>query len=251
MTQASDKSLDGKVAIVTGSSRGIGKAIAKGFAAAGAKVVVSGRTSTGSVDGLTIDRTVQEIVNAGGQAIAIACDVSSESDINELVAKTLRTWGRIDILVNNAALKGGGGIMDTDTRRWADMMRTNIDGVFLCTRAVVPAMEQQGGGSVIIISSGAANSTNGDNVGYGVSKAAADRFTVKAAAELHARNIAVNAYNPGGTLVETSRPNMRAEGGKTAEEKNIIPGCLHLAQQRANGITGKILNDADYGTLWP
>ena len=118
MAEAELGALAGQVAIVTGSSRGIGKAIAKGFALAGAKVVVVGRTSGGAAAALTIEATAEEIRAAGGESLALACDVTNESEVQQLVLRTVRAWGRVDILVNNAGLKGTGSLFEVSTRRW-------------------------------------------------------------------------------------------------------------------------------------
>ena len=121
--------LEGKVAIVTGSSSGIGKAIALRFGEEGAKVVVAARRLA------LCDQTVGQIEKSGGEAFAQQTDVSQEEQVNLLLAETISRYGRVDILVNNAGIFGGGRIADTDTKTFDEVMATNLRGTFLCCRA--------------------------------------------------------------------------------------------------------------------
>ena len=242
--------LRGKVAIVTGSSRGIGKAIALGFAKEGARVVVCGR-STGDGE-LTIDATVRAIEALGGEAIAVPCDVTVEADVDALVAATIDRWGRIDVLVNNAGAKWGRGLDETSFANWRELFATNVDGVFLCSVGALPHMRHQGAGSIITISSMRSQSDDVGAIGYAASKAAADRFMIKLAAEIRDDGIAANVLYPGSTATENSMARADAVPGRpTAEEKNIIPACVHLATQTGLGITGRLLDQADFEVTWP
>ena len=242
--------LQGKVAIVTGSSRGIGKAIAIGFAREGARVVACGRSTGGGP--LTIESTVSEIVEAGGDAISVPCDVTIEADVERLVGLALERWGRIDVLINNAGLKGGGSLDETSFATWQAMFRTNVDGVYLCSMAVLPPMRAQRAGSIVTISSGRAQSEDAGATAYAASKAAADRFTIKLAAETKGQGIAVNVLYPGSTATEQSIAGGNDPPGRQrTEEKKIIPACLYLATQTDEGITGRVLDQAGFGTSWP
>jgi NAD(P)-dependent dehydrogenase (short-subunit alcohol dehydrogenase family) len=154
--------LKDKIAIVTGSSRGIGKAIAKAYAREGATVIVAARTEQagGRLPG-TINQTVEEIAAFGGRAIPIRTDIGDEASIEAMVKQTLEIFGRIDVLFNNAGILFSSLIGDTTLKRWELVMKVNVTGTFLCSRAVLPTMTAQRSGSIINMSSVAAASTWG------------------------------------------------------------------------------------------
>ena len=245
------KALSGMVAIVTGGSRGIGRAIAIGFAREGASVVVAGRSTDPAAAALTTDGTAREITEAGGEAIAVRCDVTQEADALRLAAETVQKWERIDVLVNNAGILWAFGLLETSAAKWTEIMRTNVDGVFFCSRAVAPQMMAQGGGAIINISSGRSQSEDARSVAYAASKAAVHRLSVKFAAEMQPHNVAVNALDPGATLVERASTGNDRSGWKRPEEKQIVPACIFLAQQRGNGLTGKGVSESEYQVSWP
>ena len=139
--------LTGKVAIVTGSSSGIGKAIALKFGAEGAKVVAAGRRMA------LCQRTVDEIAKRGGEAWAVQTDVADERQVDALIDQTVRRYGRLDILVNNAGIGGGGRLADTTTEAFDAVMNVNLRGTFFCCRAGFKQMQQQDGGCIINMSS--------------------------------------------------------------------------------------------------
>ena len=173
--------LKGKVAIVTGASRGIGKAIAIGFAKEGADVVVAARTELENekLSG-TIHKTVEEIKVFGRRALPIRCDVTDENSVNEMVKKTIAEFGRIDILVNNAGVAFYYPVVETPLRRWEIVLRVNLTGAFLCSKAVLSKMTEQRSGSIINISSLVANEWDGGTVctglAYAGGKAGLDAF---------------------------------------------------------------------------
>ena len=137
-----------RVAIVTGGGRGIGKAIAEGFAREGARVVVTARTADEIAD------VAHEIVIAGGEAIGVVCDVSDEANVQQMVGEAISQWGRIDVLVNNAATNLPNiDLVDMETDAWRRVVDVNLTGPFLCARAVLPTMIEQGSGSIVNISS--------------------------------------------------------------------------------------------------
>ena len=191
--------LKDKVAIITGSSRGLGKILALAFAGEGARVVVTARTEVES-DKLsgTIYKTAEEIQAAGGFALPIKCDVSSEESINEMVKRTLNELGRIDILINNSGIAVTQSTMDITLKRWELALRVNLTGAFLCSKAVLPGMIERKSGSIINITSVASIRRTPEFTGiiYGVSKAGLDRFTTSLASEVGKYNIAVNALRP-------------------------------------------------------
>jgi NAD(P)-dependent dehydrogenase (short-subunit alcohol dehydrogenase family) len=246
------RDLSGKVAIITGSGRGIGRALALGFAGAGARVIVSGRVSDPHARPHSIEAVSNEITAAGGHALAIRCDVTSEADVGELVGRTLEYWGRIDILVNNAAVLWRTGLLETSAAKWNEIVRTNLDGVYYCTMAVLPSMMGQRWGSIVNISSGHAYSDNDRATAYAATKSALNRLTIKLAAELRPHNVAVNALDPGGTLTERileQVPKEQRADWLPPEQKKIVPACLFLAGQ--NDLTGNVLREADFGITWP
>jgi len=195
--------LTDSVAIVTGGSRGIGKAIAIALAREGARVVVAARTRMDlpSIAG-TIETTADEIRKHGGSALAIKTDVIKEQSVALMVEKTLQEWGRIDILVNNAATNIPALFSAMPQKNWDRVMEVNLRGTVLCTKAVLPAMMAQGRGHIINISSVVTQHLHHDpftGIAYDVSKAAMNRLTLGLAEELKQYGIAVNALLPDNT----------------------------------------------------
>lgn len=240
--------LKGKVAIITGASRGLGRDFALDFVKEGAGVVVAARTETeGKLPG-TIFKTADEIRALGGRALPIRCDVTSEESVNEMVQKGLKEFGRIDILVNNAGVAWWPPITETPLKRFELVLRVNLIGAFLCVKAVLPTMIKQRSGSIINISSYAANKRvrGFSGISYGVSKAALERFTWGLAAELGQYNIAVNAIKPlkvigtEGILAQT-RPDADKSDWQTSEL--MVKACTLLAAQDATGVTGIVASD--------
>ena len=176
--------LQGKVAIVTGASRGIGRALAAGLAQAGAAVVCAARTEVERPDGLpgTIHSTADAIRVAGGTALPLRCDIGVANDIENLVKTSLQELGRIDVLVNNAMTPTRGLFLESRVEQWDESMRINVRSLFLTSQAVLPSMAKQGAGSIINISSGAAVViTQGSLFGIAYLATARDRSTQRLA----------------------------------------------------------------------
>ncbi len=247
--------LDGKVVAVTGANRGIGKAIAKGAAAAGASVAVMGRTTGGDVEGeLTIERTVREIADAGCTAVAIRCDVTDHASVDAAVATTNAQLGPVDVLVNNAGVLSRATLLETSPELWDAILRTNLDGVFFATMAVLPGMIERKRGAIVNISSSRGYSDDPQSAAYGASKAGLDRLTIKLAAELKDMGVSVNSLQPGLTMTEVMaqrNPDLMATSPKWAEDKNIIPAIVWLAAQEGNALSGRVLDEKDFGQAWP
>ncbi|MGA3084758.1 MAG: SDR family oxidoreductase [Thermodesulfobacteriota bacterium] len=244
--------LNGKVAIVTGTSRGIGKAVAVEFAKQGANVAIASRTVEPLKSGLpgTILDTANEIKAVGGKALAIKTNVMVEDEVQAMVQKVLNEWGRIDILVNNAAVAAPGPFIEKTTRHWNLVIGVNLLGTFLCTKAVVPTMIKQKSGSIINTSSGAADSRvyGVTGLAYGTAKAAIEHFTCSLAAELGAYNIAVNCYKPAqGVATEGYVFNLPPDYDKSRliGPEKMVKAAVFLAQQDAKGITGCVARDQE------
>ena len=252
-----ETSLQEKVAIVTGASRGIGKAMALALAGAGATVVVAARTAEPRA-GLpgTIHDTVSEIENAGGRALAVACNVREEESIREMVNTTLDEFGAVDVLVNNAGIGGYTPFLQMTLREWDLNMAINLRAPFIASQSCVPIMIEQGGGSIINVSSHAAtnifSSTLGEDheagialVGqaYGSAKAGLERFTWGLAAELGPHNIAVNALKPLRPVAtegfRVQRPD--ADFSTWATPEDMAKATVYLAGQDSRGLTGAIV----------
>jgi len=198
--------LNGKVAIITGASRGIGKAIAIELAKQGASVVVTARTQRQfkNIKG-TIHQTVEEIKSFGGNAVSVRTKVTDAEMVEKMVQQTLENFNHIDILVNNAATNHPALFKDIKQNTWDTIMDTNLRGLVLCTRAVLPQMIKQKQGHIINISSVVAGKTGHKpftGLAYDVSKAAVNRLTLGLSGELKEHHIAVNALMPDNTDTE-------------------------------------------------
>jgi 3-oxoacyl-[acyl-carrier protein] reductase len=184
--------LHNKVAIVTGASRGIGRAIAIALADAGANVVVNYASSSAAAE-----QVVAEITRASGSAIALQADVSKADQVESLLNATLEKWNSVDILVNNAGITRDTLLLRMKPEDWQAVIDTNLTGVFLCTRAVSKVMLKQRAGRIINISSVAGQMGNPGQANYSAAKAGVIGFTKTVAKELAPRGITVNAVAPG------------------------------------------------------
>lgn len=247
--------LNDKVAIVTGAGRGIGAGIAVAFGREGALVVVNGRTVADA------QGTVDEILSAGGRAMPFAADVTNKAAVTAMIAETVRQFGRVDIMVNNAGIEGPPCLAkDLFEDQWDRVLGVNLKGVFLCCQAVIPPMMAQGKGKIVNIASTAAiRMTFFGGVDYTVSKHGVAGLTHHLAWELADHHINVNAICPGGV----STPLM--EKGTTQEYrdqviKRLVPlgrfctpdeigqSAIFLASDRSDMITGQLLS-VDGGLL--
>lgn len=244
--------LKDKVAIVTGASRGIGKAVALGLAGQGTRVVVAARSEIEKNANLpgTISETVAEIETAGGEALAVRCDVTDESSIQNMVDRTIEVFGGVDILVNNAGVAFYYPVVETPISRWDLVIKVNLHGTFLCSKAVLPSMMQKKSGSIINISSLAADErdegTVPTGVAYAVAKAAVDRFTYGLATEVGGHNIAVNCVKPKEPVDTEGMRFWLSENEKReawVSPEKMVKCVLFLAAQDAKGVTGTVATD--------
>jgi NAD(P)-dependent dehydrogenase (short-subunit alcohol dehydrogenase family) len=248
-----------RVAIVTGASRGIGKGLALGLAARGAAVVCAARSLHASAQGLpgTVDATVAEIESAGGTALAVQCDIGVENDIRALVQETIDTYGRVDVLVNNAMAETRALFVDSTVEEWDLSMRVNVRSLYLLCKEVVPHMRAQGGGSIINISSGGAGHESQPFMPpgfliYSTAKAAMERFSTALAAELRDDGITVHALRPGAVKTEISTQSLGEDHDWTGwtTPDAVVPAVSFLADQIATGFTGRVLESTQYGKTW-
>ena len=246
--------------MVTGASRGIGKGLALGLARAGAAVVVAARSTEQAPGGLpgTIQATAAEIEAAGGQALAVRCDVSCPRDVEALVAATLERFSRLDVLVNNAMSPARGAFEEVSLSMWDEAMSTNVTSLFTTTREVLEPMRTAGGGSIINISSGAADHRSTPFLPpgfclYAVAKAALERFSTVLAPELGRFGIAINALRPGAVKTELAVRELGEDHDWAgwSEPEAVVPSVVWLARQRGNGFSGRVVDSTQFGVSWP
>jgi len=246
-------SVEGKVTIVTGASRGIGKALARGFAEAGARVALVARTVP------QLEATAQEIKARGGKAIVVPTDVTQQDQVNAMVERTLQEWGRIDVLLNVAG--GAGDIyvlptLEMSQEYYEELHLRNLKSVFLCNQAVARVMVEQGKGSIVNISSISGISPVPLEAVVGAFKAGVNQMTRAMAADLGPHNVRVNAIAPGLTLTERVKTKLGAEFieqfsqgvplRRPAQPEDHLGPAIFLASDASAYITGVIMT-ADGG----
>jgi 3-oxoacyl-[acyl-carrier protein] reductase len=243
--------LSGKVAIITGSARGIGKEIALRLAEAGATVVVS--------DVADAEPAAEEIRKMGHQSLAVAADVTSAPDVAGMVEKATGEYGRVDILVNNAGIARDQLLMRMSDEDWETVLNVNLKSVFLCTRAVLRQMVKQRWGRIVSISSIVGIVGNPGQANYSSSKAGIIGFTKTIAREVGSRGITVNAIAPGfivskmtEQLSEEQKSEMlkRIPLGFLGTPRDVAEAVAFLSSEEARYITGQVLGvDGGLGGL--
>ena len=238
--------LENKGAVVTGGSRGIGRAVAEALAAEGATVAVIYAGNTKAAED-----TVRAIEEAGGKAFAVQCDVADEAAVTDMVKMVHEKLGTIDVFVNNAGITRDGLLMRMKREDWDAVLSTNLTGVYNCTKAVTKIMMKQRSGSIINMTSVVGETGNAGQANYAAAKAGVIGFTKSVAKELASRNIRVNAVAPG--CIETDMTAVLSDAvneemiksiplGRTAAPEEVAQAVVFLASQKAGYINGQTLN---------
>ncbi len=241
-TVAPANRLDGKVAIVTGGTRGIGLAVARAYVREGARVVIASRTSSELKDAL------QSLKGLGGDVTATRVDLNSWDGCQALYTATIRAYGKIDILVNNAGILGPRTeIVNYPNHEWSRVMRTNLDAVFWMCKAALGSMIPGNGGSIINVSSGVARTGRGRWGAYAVSKAAVENLTQVIADEVKQYGVRANTVNPGPTRTMMREEAYPGEDPATLPQPaDVVNPFIYLAADVSKGLTGASLESRDW-----
>lgn len=237
--------LDGRHALVTGASRGIGRAVALAFAAEGASVALNFAGNVAAAEAVRA-----EIESAGGKAILVPADVSDENAVEDMVKTVTEAFESIDILVNNAGITRDGLLLRMKEEDWDAVLNTNLKGIFLCTKAVSKFMMKKRYGRIVNMASVVGVTGNASQANYAAAKAGVIGFTKAMAKELASRGITVNAIAPGfirsdmtDVLPDKVKEAMLAEIplGRAGEPADVAKAALFLASDQAAYITGQVL----------
>jgi 2-deoxy-D-gluconate 3-dehydrogenase len=260
-SKTAETDLTGTVAIVTGAGRGLGRAVAHGLAAAGARVTLFSRTAD------ELEAAASEIRNAGGEALVMPGDIAGGSHVARMVSETVAAFGGVDTLVNNAGVIGPARFLeDADPESWSSTLAVNLTGPYHACREAIPHMIQRGGGSIINVTSGLARMPFPHFCAYGASKAGVNQLTRSLSDEYRAAGIRVNAVDPGvmdtpmqAEIREAGRETLRPEvhgqflrfkeNGALADPDDLVPLFRFLAAPAGRHVTGRILSAGDLDGL--
>src|SRR5262245_16501688 len=248
------KRLEQRIAIVTGAGQGIGRAIARGLAREGASIVIA------DVNEASANTVKKEIEAAGGSALAIHSDVSTENSVAAMVEKTLEAFRRVDILVNNAGIFPTSSVEEMSEADWDRVIGTNLIGAFLCARAVVPTFLKRGSGRIISLTSGRAFQGAKNGAHYAASKAGIIGFSKSLALELAPHWITVNVICPG--ITDTAQPRghqteeqmfaqaQRIPLGRIGQPEDLVGPAIFLASDAAAFVTGQTMLVNGGSIMW-
>jgi 3-oxoacyl-[acyl-carrier protein] reductase len=221
--------IENRVVLITGAGSGLGEVTAITFGENGAIVVLCGRFKA------NIEKVSETIIGAGGRALAIQADVSSEADVNRMIETIHQTYGRLDVVINNAGVFEPGQVIDTSLESWNNQISTNLTGVFLVTKASLPLMRAQQYGRIINITSSLAQNGAGGFAAYSASKAGMESLTRTTADEEESYDILANIYSPG-----SLKTGMHATG---KDPLTAVPELMKLASLPKHGMTGKLVEN--------
>ncbi|ERT59627.1 3-oxoacyl-[acyl-carrier-protein] reductase [Megasphaera vaginalis (ex Srinivasan et al. 2021)] len=238
--------LTGKTAVITGGSRGIGRAIAVALAREGANVAVIYAGNTAAAE-----ETVRLIEAAGTRAVALQCDVAQEEAVAAMVKAVMEAFGTIDILVNNAGITRDGLLMRMKQADWQAVINTNLNGMFYCAKEVTKIMMKKRSGAIVNLSSVVGLTGNAGQANYAAAKAGVIGFTKSLAKELASRNIRANVIAPGfidtdmtAVLSDAAKDDLKRSIplGRAARPEEVAEAVLFLVSEKASYITGQVLN---------
>jgi 2-deoxy-D-gluconate 3-dehydrogenase len=250
-----DFTLTGRIAVVTGAGRGIGRALALGLAGAGAAIVVAEQNEERAA------ATTTTIATAGGTAVAAPCDVADRHSVDTMVAKAMDQFGQVDILVNNAGVTSTYHVLDLPEAEWDRVLNVNLKGVFLCSQAIGRVMATAGSGVIINISSQLGDVVRPNKAHYVSAKGGVKQLTKALAVDLAPHGIRVNAVAPGPIETELAAPLLsdpvqraafleRLPLGRLGQPNDLVGAVLFLASEAAAFITGTTLYvDGGYLTM--
>jgi NAD(P)-dependent dehydrogenase (short-subunit alcohol dehydrogenase family) len=226
--------LKDKVALITGGGRGIGKAVAMAYAREGAKLALCARTAS------ELERTVTEVQALQAECKGWNCDVSLEEPVRDFVAKVMKVFGRIDVLVNNAGVMTRPVPMtELDVKKWDYTIAVNLRGPFLMTQAVLPLMTQQKNGSIINVSSSIGRGAYANFIAYATSKWGLEGFTQTLAAEARSQGVRVNSVDPGYVATKLT-------GHHGSKPESVTEVFVFLASDESRGVNGKMLSSSGW-----